>query len=79
MQVVENLLLVHDLDGRKTQSFDLKVGGPDFVESLIENCQVAEAKARKGKYVMDVVRKEEQRAADEAYKIVTKELKMQFH
>ena len=66
MQVVENLLVIHNIDESTTQAWDLKLGSQDYNESLlIENCTTS----FKDAYLMDIITEEEKTSGDESYKL----------
>jgi hypothetical protein len=52
LQVVENLLLVHNLDEHTVQAWDLKLGSTDYNDPLLlENLTIPLHKANQGKYL----------------------------
>jgi hypothetical protein len=75
MQVVENLLVVHNLDEKTTQCYDLK----EIPEPLlVPECTVNLTKYKK-KYLFELIEAEEKKQADEGYKYVNKPLELSFH
>ena len=75
LQVVENLIVIHDLDAKSSQGYDLKIGS-DFGCGLFkEGCQVAKDE----KSYMATIGEEEIKMNDESYKLTAIPLKTQFH
>jgi hypothetical protein len=66
LQIVENLIVVHDMDAKVTQAYDLKIGSDFGIGLLKEGCQVEKDGSRG---LMDVLADEEVRMADDNYKI----------
>jgi hypothetical protein len=64
MQIIDNLLVLHNLDERSTQIYDLKLG--DYHDPiLIDACEVKIEKAIKGIFMTDLLAKEESTNPDE--------------
>lgn len=75
MQVVENLIVIHDLDAKSTYGYDMKIGS-DFGCGLFkEGCQVV----KDTKSLMGAIGEEEDKMNDDNYKLTTTALKTQFH
>ena len=71
MQVVENLLVVHNIDEQTSQAYDLKLGSADYNEALrVELCTVDSERACKGKYIADFIGKDEKKTSDQGYNMV---------
>ena len=72
MQVVENLLVVHNLDEGTSQAYDLKLGSTDYNEPLLlgDGVVVGHGKAKKGVTIMELIAKEEKQTNDFVYKFV---------
>lgn len=60
MQVIDNLLVVHNIDQRVTQIYDLKLEDWN-VPLLIDDIKVEIQPALKGLYLTDLLAKDEQR------------------
>jgi len=73
MQVVDGLLVVHNVDERRSQCWDLKMGGPDYVEKMVRG-EGVEVGVKGEKYLMESIEKREKKIGEEAYKYVTKRL-----
>jgi hypothetical protein len=59
--------VVHDLDGKQTQCFDVKIG-PDFIGGLLKDgCQVGIRTDSKS--LMQIISEEEKSYNDDAYKL----------
>jgi hypothetical protein len=65
MQIVENLIALHDIDGKWTQAYDIKIGNDFGCGLLKEGCQVTEGKG----YLMEVIGEEETTMNDDTYKL----------
>jgi hypothetical protein len=69
MQVVDSLLVVHNLDEATSQVWDVRLGGTDWNVALLKDgVSVDLAKAASGKYLIEMIEKDEQKANDHAYK-----------
>lgn len=59
MQVVDNLLVVHNLDENATQLYDLKL--EDWFEPMmVDSYRVDYGPVNKGKFISDMLQKEEE-------------------
>lgn len=56
LQIVENLIVAHDMDAKFTQAYDLKIGSDFGIGLFKEGCQVA---AAQDMTLMDVITEEE--------------------
>ena len=80
MQVVDGLIVVHNMDEGDSQMWDLRISGPEWTKGLLkEGVSVDVQKAVQGRYLMEVIEKKEQKANDHAYKFFTTQLPIQFH
>jgi hypothetical protein len=82
MQIVDGgLLAVHNLDEHTSQLWDVKVNVPHLWNAglLKDHVGVDTHKASAGKYLMELIEKEETKANDFAYKFVNQPLQFQFH
>jgi hypothetical protein len=80
MQILDSLLVVHNLDEQVSQLWDLRVGLPDWHVGLLkEGVTVDTSKVIKGRYLMDLIEKDETKASDFAYKFFNQKLPLQFH
>ena len=80
MQIVDSLLVVHNLDEHMSQLWDLRVGTPDWNLGLLkDSVSVDTSKVISGKYLMDFIEKDETKANDFAYKFFTEKLPLHFH
>ena len=60
MQVIDSLLVVHNLDESTSQVWDVRLGGTDWNIGLLkEGVTVDPAKATSGKYLMEMIEKDE--------------------
>jgi len=78
MQVIDGLLVVHNVDEKRSQCWDLKMGGGDYVEKILRG-EGVEVKVQGEKYLMKSIEKKEKKIQDEAYKYFTGKLQKQFH
>jgi hypothetical protein len=65
--------VVHDLDVKFTQAYDLKIGSDFGIGLLKEGCQVVQDNQNRS--LMDAIADEEVRFADDNYKITNQPLK----
>jgi hypothetical protein len=69
MQVVDSLLVVHNLDEHSSQIFDIKVNTAEWNLGLLKDgVGVDPTKATAGKYLMEFIEKDEEKTKDFAYK-----------
>jgi len=69
MQVVDSLLVVHNLDEHSSQVFDIKVNTAEWNLGLLKDgVGVDLTKATAGKYLMEFIEKDEEKTKDFAYK-----------
>ena len=72
MQIVDSLLVVHNLDEHSTQIFDIKINTAEWNLGLLkEGVAVDLAEAAAGKYLMELIEKDEEDTKDFAYKYFT--------
>lgn len=76
MQMIENLLVVHNLDEQTTQAYDLKLGSQEYTEPLLKDHLTIEvSKAHtKGRSLGYYLKKDELAANDNGYKLIEEEL-----
>ncbi len=75
LQIVENLIVVHDLDAKTIQAYDIKIGTDFGIGLLKEGCQVAQEASS----LIACIAEEEVKMNDDTYKLTTVPLKTQFH
>lgn len=69
MQILDSLLVVHNLDEHSSQVFDIKVNTPEWNQGLLKDgVPVDPTKATAGKYLMECIEKDEEKTKDFAYK-----------
>lgn len=70
LQVIENLLVVHNIDEQTSGIYDLKSGSTDYNEGLFPEVAVDGGKLVKGKCLGDYIGKDEAKTKDEGYRIL---------
>lgn len=69
MQVIENLLVVHNIDEQNSQAYDLKLGTTDYNDPLLIDETIVNLD-KTHLYVTDLIREEEKLTGDDGYQIV---------
>ncbi|TNV83895.1 hypothetical protein FGO68_gene4171 [Halteria grandinella] len=71
MQLIENLLVVHNMDEQTTQCYDLKLGSTEYTECLLkDHLTIDVSKVKKGRTLGYYLQKDEKASNDDGYKLI---------